>query len=141
MLKWLVVPLGLVVLGYFLVGPFVPRILGNSLPAKKGEEKPVKEVSEDTSEASKYGEPEVAISAARSQGSSWRDTSARRVGGGERRRSNRQRTEPKKTEPISEPPVDDPPVDDPPVLDPPVTTTGGDVTTSTGGGDTSTTGG
>ena len=119
--------MALLVVGYFLVGPFVPRILGMREPIKPAAPKAFEVVSDEPT----YGEPEVDISAAPA-GRSYSTT--RSSNQPRRRRHTTPKAPPKEQAPVEEPPVDEPPVDDPPVVDPPPTTGG---TT----GDSSTTGG
>src|SRR6185503_3257263 len=69
LLKWVAIPVAALVVGYFLVGPFVPMILGMQKPIKSSAPKQL--VEESTTPT--YGEPEVDISSTRA-GRSYRGT-------------------------------------------------------------------
>lgn len=114
LLKWIAVPALLLVAGYFLVGPFVPRILGSAPISPVKQSAPAPQTQAPSEDAS-YGEPQVDVSARRTSAARRRSSSS---SGHRHKSTNRVRV-------YKEPPKDKPAEDQqgaPPANEPPPTT-------------------
>lgn len=111
-LKWLLIPASLAAVGYFFMGPLVPKLLPGRAPITTPES-----TTSGGEEKKTYSEPDVEVSVKPASDSYRSRSSSDRP----RRRKKRRRTtttQPRvDTAPVEAPVQDDPPVESPPDSD------------------------